>query len=60
MCFLWYYIQFTAKQKYGDIWLEYMHANKLTEARKDEECFYLEEVDQMERLVEFMRNDEQP
>ena len=48
------------KQKYGDIWLEYMHANKLTEARKDEECFYLEEVDQMERLVEFMRNDEQP
>jgi hypothetical protein len=48
------------KQYYGDLWLDFMHKNKLTEARKDEECFYLEEVDQMERLVEFMRNDSQP
>ena len=48
------------KQYYGDLLLDFMHKNKLTEARKDEECFYLEEGDQMERLVEFMRNDSQP
>ena len=35
-------------------------SNKLTEKKHPSETFYLEEVDQMERLVEFMRNDKQP
>ena len=48
------------KQEYGDLWLDYIHANKLTEKKHPSETFYLEEVDQMERLVEFMRNDKQP
>ena len=48
------------KQRYGELWLNYMNENKLTDERKDNECFYLEEVDQMERLVEFMRTDRQP
>ena len=48
------------KKYYGELWLDFMHANKITDERKDEECFYLEEVDQMERLVEFMQTDKQP
>ena len=48
------------KQRYGDQWLKFMHDNKLTEKKHPSETFYLEEVDQMERLVEFMRNDKQP
>jgi hypothetical protein len=48
------------KQKYGDLWLDFIHANKLTEKKHPSETFYLEEVDQMERLVEFMRTDKQP
>ena len=48
------------KQKYGDLWLDFIHSNKLTEKKHPSETFYLEEVDQMERLVEFMRNDKQP
>jgi organic radical activating enzyme len=48
------------KQRYGDEWLKYINTYKLTDQKLSGEAFYLEEVDQVERLVEFMRNDKQP
>lgn len=48
------------KQRYGDEWLEYINKWKLTKDKNPEEAFYYEEVDQVERLVEFMRTDIQP
>ena len=47
------------KKHYGDLWLDYVDANKLTWKKDPSETFYLEEVDQLERLVEFMRTDKQ-
>ena len=48
------------KERYGEEWLSFVHENKLTEKKHPSETFYLEEVDQIERLVEFMRTDKQP
>jgi hypothetical protein len=48
------------KKKYGDEWLAYVNEWKLTKEKNESEAFYYEEVDQIERLVEFMRNDKQP
>jgi hypothetical protein len=47
------------KKRYGDEWLSYINKYKLTDLKLVEEVFFLEEVDQVERLVEFMRNDRQ-
>jgi len=48
------------KKRYGDIWLDYVNNWKITERKLPDEFFYHEEVNQVERLVEFMRNDKQP
>lgn len=44
------------KQRYGDDWIEYIEKHKLTPAKSDQETFYLEEVDQVKRLVDYMRS----
>lgn len=44
------------KQKYGDEWIAFMEDNLITDVPRPEQCFYVEEVDQVKRLVEFMRS----
>ena len=57
------------KQRYGKEWLDYVNKWKLTEITDADrmyhglpplETFYHEEIDQIERLVEFMQTDKQP
>ena len=48
------------KQKFGDLWIEYVDAHKLTPLKSDQEIFYLEEVDQVRRLVDYMRSTKEP
>jgi organic radical activating enzyme len=48
------------KQKFGDLWIEYVDTHKLTPLKSDQEIFYLEEVDQVRRLVDYMRSTKEP
>ncbi len=57
------------KDRYGKEWLNYIHKWKLTKVTDADrifhglpplETFYHEEVDQIERLIEFMQTDKQP
>ena len=44
------------KDKYSKEWLEFMEENRLTEKKDPKETFYIEEVDQMKRLVDYMNS----
>lgn len=44
------------KQRFGDLWIDYVETHKLTPKKSAEETFYLEEVDQVRRLVDYMRS----
>jgi organic radical activating enzyme len=48
------------KQKFGDLWINYVEQHKLTPNKSDQETFYLEEVDQVRRLVDYMRTTKEP
>jgi hypothetical protein len=48
------------KQKYGDLWIDYVEEHKLTSKKSIQETFYLEEVDQVRRLVDYMRSTKEP
>lgn len=48
------------KQYYGNIWLDYVDKNKYTDSETQKGSFYIEEVDQIKRLVDFMNMDKQP
>lgn len=47
------------KKYYSDLWLDYIEKNKLTEKKEPKETFYTEEVDQIQRLVEYMTGSEE-
>jgi len=52
------------KKYYGDLWLQFIEENKLIHKKEDEvefykRTFYLEEVDQVHRLVEYMNTTEE-
>jgi len=47
------------KKYYGELWLNYIEDNKLTVEKDEEETFYLEEVDQIKRLVDYMINNKE-
>ncbi len=48
------------KQKFGDMWINYVEEHKLTAEKSDQETFYLEEVDQVRRLVDYMQSTKEP
>lgn len=48
------------KQRYGDAWIQFIEEHKLTSLKSDQETFYLEEVDQVRRLVDYMRSTKEP
>lgn len=48
------------KQRYGDEWIQFIEEHKLTSLKSDQETFYLEEVDQVRRLVDYMRSTKEP
>lgn len=48
------------KQRYGDDWIQFIEEHKLTSLKSDQETFYLEEVDQVRRLVDYMRSTKEP
>lgn len=48
------------KEKYTDMWVNFIEEHKLTEKRLNSETFYLEEVDQIKRLVDYMNNTQEP
>lgn len=48
------------KQRYGDQWINFIEQHKLTPIKSDQETFYLEEVDQVQRLVDYMRTTKEP
>ena len=48
------------KQYYGNTWIDYVDKNKYTNSEVQQGSFYIEEVDQIKRLVDFMNIDKQP
>lgn len=44
------------KQRFGDMWIDFVETHKLTPKKSTQETFYLEEVDQVKRLVDYMRS----
>jgi hypothetical protein len=44
------------KQKYSREWQQFMDENMLTSKKDPSETFYLEEVDQMKRLIDYMNS----
>jgi len=44
------------KEKYSKEWINFVKENKLTKTKNEDETFYLEEVDQLERLIDYMQN----
>ena len=44
------------KEKYANEWLDFINENTMTKDKKEYETFYLEEVDQLKRLIDYMRS----
>ena len=46
----------SGKAKYSKEWLDFMNENILTADKINTETFYLEEFDQLNRLIDYMNN----